>query len=44
MSPADLAHLHLLLNHFPIIGMIIGVALFAIALVGRSDKIGRAHV
>ena len=41
MSPADLAHLHLLLNHFPIIGMIIGVALFAIALVGRSDTLVR---
>ena len=41
MSPGDLAHLHLLLNHFPIVGMMIGLALYAVALAGRSDTLIR---
>ncbi len=32
-------HLHLLLNHFPTIGFIIGLGLFVIALIARSDHI-----
>ncbi len=34
-----LAHVHLLLNHFPIIGTMIGLGLFIIALVGKSDSL-----
>ena len=32
-------HIHLLLNHFPTIGFIIGLCLFAAALIARSDHL-----
>ena len=32
-------HVHLLLNHFPTIGFIIGLGLFLIALIARSDHL-----
>ena len=35
----NLAHLHLLLNHFPIIGTLIGVGLFIAAFTQRSDDL-----
>jgi hypothetical protein len=38
----NLAHVHLLLNHFPVIGTIIGLGLFLVALVGKSDDLKRA--
>ncbi len=38
----NLAHLHLLLNHFPIIGSIIGLFLFLGALLGGSEELRRA--
>ncbi len=38
----NLAHLHLLLNHFPIIGTIVGVGLFLISLVGKNQDLRRA--
>jgi uncharacterized membrane protein len=38
----NLAHLHLLLNHFPIIGTIVGVGLFLFSLVGKNDDLQRA--
>jgi hypothetical protein len=38
----NLAHLHLLLNHFPIIGTIVGVGLFLFSLVGKNDELRRA--
>jgi uncharacterized membrane protein len=38
----DLVHIHLLINHFPIIGTIIGVGLFVIALIGKSEDLQRA--
>jgi uncharacterized membrane protein len=38
----NLAHLHLLLNHFPVIGTIIGLGLFLVALVSKSDDLKRA--
>jgi uncharacterized membrane protein len=38
----NLAHLHLLLNHFPIIGTIIGLSLFLISLVGKNYDLRRA--
>ena len=38
----NLAHLHLLLNHFPTIGTVIGLGLFLVALVGKNDDLKRA--
>jgi uncharacterized membrane protein len=38
----NLAHLHLLLNHFPIIGTIVGLGLFLISLFGKNDDLKRA--
>jgi len=38
----NLAHVHLLLNHFPTIGTIIGVGLFLVALIARSNDLKRA--
>jgi uncharacterized membrane protein len=38
----NLAHLHLLLNHFPIIGTMVGVGLFLFSLAGRNDDLKRA--
>ena len=34
-------HLHLLLNHVPIIGTVLGVLLLAVAVARRSDELGR---
>jgi uncharacterized membrane protein len=36
------AHLHLLLNHFPIIGSIIGLGLFLVSFFGRNQDLRRA--
>src|SRR5262247_920206 len=33
----NLAHVHLLLNYFPIIGFVVALGLFLVALVSRSD-------
>ena len=38
----NLAHLHLLLNHFPIIGTLVGVGLFVFSLTGKNDDLKRA--
>ncbi len=35
----DLTHIHLLLNHFPTVGNIIGGGLFLLALVTKSDDL-----
>ena len=40
----NLAHLHLLLNHFPTVGMIIGVGLFLLGLASKSDELKRASL
>lgn len=40
----NLAHLHLLLNHFPIIGTIIGLGLLLASLVGQNDDLKRASL
>ena len=40
----NLPHVHLLLNHFPIIGTIIALALFLFALIGKSDDLKRASL
>ncbi|PYR84011.1 MAG: hypothetical protein DMG19_17725, partial [Acidobacteria bacterium] len=40
----NLAHLHLILNHIPIIGTIIGLGLFIVSLVGNTDDLKRASL
>jgi uncharacterized membrane protein len=40
----SLAHVHLLLNHFPIIGTMIGLALFVLALLAKSDHLKQASL
>jgi uncharacterized membrane protein len=40
----NLAHLHLLLNHFPTIGTIVGLGLYILALLGKSDDLKRASL
>ncbi|MEP6962400.1 MAG: hypothetical protein ABI995_09980 [Acidobacteriota bacterium] len=37
----NLAHIHLLLNHFPTVGMVVGLALFITALLWNSDHLKR---
>jgi uncharacterized membrane protein len=37
-------HVHLLLNHFPTIGMIIGLGLFVVALAVKSDDLKRGSL
>lgn len=39
-----LAHIHLLLNHFPIIGSVIGLGLLLLALVRNNDDLKRASL
>lgn len=40
----DLTHIHLLLNHFPTIGEIIGGGLFLLSLIAKSDDLKRASL
>ncbi len=40
----SLTHLHLLLNHFPVIGSIIGIALFATAVLRKSGELAKASL
>jgi hypothetical protein len=40
----NLAHLHLILNHFPTIGMTVGIGLFVVALLSKSDDLRRASL
>ncbi|HYR45300.1 MAG TPA: hypothetical protein VER98_19865 [Terriglobia bacterium] len=40
----NLAHLHLLLNHVPTIGTVIGLGLFFVSLVGRNDSVKKASL
>ena len=37
-------HIHLLLNHFPTVGFIIGLCLFVAALIARSDHLKQASL
>ena len=41
MRPSDLVHLHLLLNHFPTVGMIVGFGVFLLALAKKSEELKR---
>ena len=38
----NLAHLHLLLNHIPVLGTIIGVCLFLVSFVGKNQDLRRS--
>src|SRR5260370_37080126 len=38
----NLAHLHLLLNHFPIIGTIVALGLFIGSFIGKNDDLKRS--
>ena len=40
----NLAHLHLVLNHFPIIGSVIGLGLFVVSLARKNDDLQRASL
>jgi len=40
----DLTHIHLLLNHFPTIGYIIGGGLFLLSLIMKSDDLKRSSL
>jgi hypothetical protein len=40
----NLAHIHLLLNHFPTIGFGIGLALFLVALVAKNEALKRTSL
>ena len=40
----NFAHLHLLLNHFPIIGTLVGLGLFLISLFGENEDLRRASL
>ena len=41
MRPSDLVHLHLLLNHFPTVGMIVAFGVFILALLKKSEDLKR---
>src|SRR6266850_1177695 len=41
---ADLAHLHLLLNHFPTIGTILGLGLLLLSFVRRNDHLKKVSL
>ena len=40
----NLAHVHLLLNHFPTVGMIVGLGVFVMAILAKSDHLKRASL
>ena len=40
----NLAHVHLLLNHFPTIGMMVGLGVFIAAIIAKSDDLKRAYL
>src|SRR5580700_746717 len=40
----NFAHLHLLLNHFPIIGMVLGFALFLVSFWGKNQDLRRSSL
>jgi uncharacterized membrane protein len=44
LSLATLAHVHLLLNHFPTVGFAVGLGLFVVALFAKSDDMKRASL
>jgi hypothetical protein len=43
-NPADLAHLHLLLNHVPTVGTVLCVGMFLLAAVRRNDDLTKVSL
>jgi uncharacterized membrane protein len=41
LTPTDLVHLHLLLNHFPTVGLIVGFGIYLLALLKKSEDLKR---
>src|SRR4051812_15776813 len=42
LTPPELVHLHLLLNHFPTVGLVVGVGVFVAGITRRSEDLKRA--
>ena len=40
----NLAHLHLLLNHFPTVGFAIGTGMFLVAFLGKSEDLRQSSL
>jgi len=40
----DPTHVHLLLNHFPTVGFVIGLLLFGISLIAKNVELTRASL
>src|SRR6202158_5444695 len=38
----NFSHLHLILNHFPVIGTIVGLGLFLVSFVGKNEDLRRS--
>jgi hypothetical protein len=43
-NPADLAHVHLLINHFPTIGMILGLGLLLLSFLRKNDHLKKVSL
>ena len=43
-NQADLAHVHLLLNHFPTIGTILGLGLLLLAFLRKNDHLKKVSL
>jgi len=43
-NPADLAHVHLLINHFPTIGMILGLGLLLLSFIRKNDHLKKVSL
>ena len=39
ITPGNLSHLHLLINHFPTVGLIVAFALLVVAIVSDSEAV-----
>jgi hypothetical protein len=44
VEPGTLAHIHLLLNHFPTIGTIVGLSLFVLSFIRKSEVLRHASL
>src|SRR4029434_6881653 len=43
-NKADLAHVHLLINHFPRIGMILGLGLLLLSFIRKNDHLKKVSI
>jgi len=44
LTPAFLVHLHLLLNHFPTVGMVVGFGVLLLGIAQRSEELKRGSL